>query len=313
METVSKVKWYEKSWFFWMLMIFVPYIGVPFMWIVKKDFSAKKKIIFSIIFGLYAFLIIGSSLTSDTSVPVSQQDVGQEISQNLENEEIEKEIEAVSVVVIDFSTMSKEEIQVWAQSNEINIEFENEYSDTLEKGLFINQSEDVNNEVLQGDKITITYSLGEEPSTEFKNALVKAESYSEIMNMSKQGIYDQLTSQYGEQFPSDAAQYAIDNMTADWNDNALAKAESYSDTMNMSKQGIYDQLTSEYGEQFTKEEAQYAVDNMVADWNANALAKAKSYQETMNMSKNAIYDQLVSQYGEQFTAEQAQYAIDNLE
>ncbi|MCQ9299542.1 Ltp family lipoprotein [Staphylococcus hyicus] len=34
--------------------------------------------------------------------------------------------------------------------------------------------------------------------------------------MSKAGIYDQLTSEYGEQFPDEAAQYAIDNLDADY-------------------------------------------------------------------------------------------------
>lgn len=150
-------------------------------------------------------------------------------------------------------------------------------------------------------------------STEFKNALQKAKSYSDVMHMSKAGIYDQLVSEYGEQFPEDAAQYAMDNLEADWNANALKKAEDYSDTMHMSKAAIYDQLISEYGEQFTEEEAQYAIDNLDADWKENALKKAQSYQETMSMSKDAIYDQLVSEYGEQFTEEEAQYAIDNLE
>ena len=49
-------------------------------------------------------------------------------------------------------------------------------------------------------------------SKEYKNALKKAESYSKTMHMSKQAIYDQLTSEYGEQFPEDAAQYAIDHL-----------------------------------------------------------------------------------------------------
>lgn len=149
--------------------------------------------------------------------------------------------------------------------------------------------------------------------TEYKSALNKAYNYSDIMHMSKAGIYNQLTSEYGEKFSAEAAQYAIDNMEADWNANALIKAKDYSDTMHMSKAGIYDQLISEYGEQFTPEEAQYAVDNVEADWNANALAKAKSYQETMDMSPSAIHDQLTSEYGEQFTQEEADYAIANLD
>ena len=99
-------------------------------------------------------------------------------------------------------------------------------------------------------------------STEYKNALKKAKTYSDLMHMSKTGIYEQLTSEYGEKFPEDAAQYAIDNVDADWKANALEKAKMYQETMSMSKSAIYDQLVSEYGEQFTVEEAQYAIDNL---------------------------------------------------
>ena len=82
------------------------------------------------------------------------------------------------------------------------------------------------------------------------------------MHMSKRGIYDQLVSEYGEKFPEDAAQYAMDNIDADWNANALAKAKEYQKLMAMSASAIYDQLTSDYGEKFTAEEAQYAIDNL---------------------------------------------------
>ena len=81
--------------------------------------------------------------------------------------------------------------------------------------------------------------------------------------MSKQAIYDQLTSSYGEGFPADAAQYAVDNMTGvDWNANALEKAKQYYYDMAMSKSAVYDQLTSSYGEQFTASQAQYAIDHL---------------------------------------------------
>ena len=82
------------------------------------------------------------------------------------------------------------------------------------------------------------------------------------MHMSKQGIYDQLTSEYGEGFAPDAAQYAVDNVEADWNKNALEKAKEYQNLMSMSRNAIYEQLISEYGEKFTPQEAQYAIDNL---------------------------------------------------
>lgn len=101
-----------------------------------------------------------------------------------------------------------------------------------------------------------------EVPAEYKAALRSAKNYSDLMSMSKQGIYDQLTSEYGEQFPPDAAQYAIDNLNADYNKNALEKAKIYRDTMDMSDSAIRDQLISPYGEQFTPEEADYAIANL---------------------------------------------------
>ena len=98
--------------------------------------------------------------------------------------------------------------------------------------------------------------------SEYRSALKKAKSYSDNMHMSKAGIYDQLTSEYGEKFTSEAAQYAIDNVEADWNKNALEKAKSYQENMSMSPAAIRDQLTSEYGEKFTEEEADYAISHL---------------------------------------------------
>ena len=148
---------------------------------------------------------------------------------------------------------------------------------------------------------------------EYRSALKVAERYSNTLYMSKQGIYDQLVSDYGEKFPEEAAQYAIEHLDADWNENAVKKGQNYAETMHMSKQGVYDQLISDYGEKFTPEEAQYAVEQLDVDWNENALKKAHSYVETMSMSKQGVYDQLISDYGEKFTPEEAQYAIDHLE
>ena len=44
------------------------------------------------------------------------------------------------------------------------------------------------------------------------NALAKAKMYEEKMAMSPDAIYDQLTSEYGERFTAEEAQYAIDHL-----------------------------------------------------------------------------------------------------
>ncbi|MBC1316644.1 Ltp family lipoprotein [Listeria booriae] len=97
---------------------------------------------------------------------------------------------------------------------------------------------------------------------EGESALIKAEAYGTTMNMSKAGIYDQLTSEYGEKFSKEAAQYAIDNIDIDYNANALAKAKDYQDMMSMAPEAIRDQLTSEHGEKFTQAEADYAIQHL---------------------------------------------------
>ena len=189
-------------------------------------------------------IVIGSNGTSDnnTSTNNYQKDT------------------TVEITVADFSTMSKDEVQAWFDTNKINGKITEEYSSSITKGSFISQSITTNTVIHQGDKITVTYSLGKEPTTEEKNALKKAESYSKTMYMSKQGIYKQLTSSV-EGFTKEATQYAIDNIDVDWSANALAKAKSYQQTMSMSKQGIYNQLISSV-EEFTKEQAQYAIDHL---------------------------------------------------
>ena len=158
--------------------------------------------------------------------------------------------------------MNDEQIKQWCNDNKLTCVISSDYSDTVPVGAMISQSVPAGNEAPENSKITIVRSIGAEPSQEYKNALAKAKTYSDSMHMSKQGIYDQLTSQYGENFAPDAAQYAIDNLQADYNANALAKAKTYYTSMNMSKQAVYDQLVSQYGEKFTPEEAQYAVDNL---------------------------------------------------
>ncbi|MFR4400934.1 MAG: Ltp family lipoprotein [Peptococcus niger] len=96
---------------------------------------------------------------------------------------------------------------------------------------------------------------------EYKSALNSAKNYLSISGFSKAGLYDQLTSDAGDKFTPEAAQYAIDNLKVDWNKQALKCAENYQD-MDMSPAEIYDQLVSSAGEQFTPEEAQYAIDNL---------------------------------------------------
>ena len=72
-----------------------------------------------------------------------------------------------------------------------------------------------------------TGSGTENVSHEYKNALRSAESYLKYSDFSKTKLYEQLTSDYGSKYPADAAQYAIDNVKADWKAKALDVAKAY--------------------------------------------------------------------------------------
>ena len=93
------------------------------------------------------------------------------------------------------------------------------------------------------------------------NSLAHAISYLYTGHMSKQGLYDQLTSEYGSQMTVDEANNAINRIDplVNWNNLAILSAKSYRETGNLTGQALIDQLTSEYGSRFTPEQAQYGV------------------------------------------------------
>ena len=97
---------------------------------------------------------------------------------------------------------------------------------------------------------------------EYAAALESADIYANRLDMSKAGIYDQLTSEYGEGMSPESAQYAIDNVEADWEANALASAEYYRDEISLSPAEIRDQLSNEFGGHFTVDEVEYAMEHL---------------------------------------------------
>lgn len=98
----------------------------------------------------------------------------------------------------------------------------------------------------------------EKVSQEFQNAVGSAQSYSDVTSMSKEGIIKQL--EQFDQYPEDAAKYAVEHIDVDWNENALKTAKNYQETLNMSNDGLKDQLIN--FEYFTEDQAQYAIDNL---------------------------------------------------
>lgn len=101
---------------------------------------------------------------------------------------------------------------------------------------------------------------------EQKNAVASAKNYLNFTAFSKAGLINQLSSEYGDGFNAEDAQFAVEYLEehdmVDWNEQALKSAKNYYETMNLSKDGVYEQLVSDFGEQFTPDQAQYAIDHL---------------------------------------------------
>lgn len=115
-----------------------------------------------------------------------------------------------------------------------------------------------------GATITVTASV---PMTVAQESAVRsAESYLSFKGFSRAGLFGQLTSEYGEGFAAEDAEFAIATIEqsgrVDWNQEAVQAAESYLEFKGFSRSGLFDQLTSEYGEQFTAEQANFALDTV---------------------------------------------------
>ena len=96
-----------------------------------------------------------------------------------------------------------------------------------------------------------------------QNAYRSAQSYLSLTSFSRAGLVGQLTSEYGDGFPADDAEFAVARLEAeggvDWNAEATEAAKSYLELTSFSRQGLIDQLTSQYGDEFTPEQAEYGV------------------------------------------------------
>lgn len=78
-----------------------------------------------------------------------------------------------------------------------------------------------------------------------------------MSGFSRQGLIDQLSSEYGERFSVTDATVAVDNLDVDWNAQAARSAAAYLQMSGFSCQGLIDQLSSSHGDKFTVSQATY--------------------------------------------------------
>lgn len=108
---------------------------------------------------------------------------------------------------------------------------------------------------------TVKLTLQEKPklTLQQQNAIRSAEQYLDYMPFSRAGLLQQLTSEYGEGYPAEDAEFAVATLEqtgkVDWNAEAAEAAQSYLDMTSFSRDGLFEQLTSSYGAGFTPEQA----------------------------------------------------------
>jgi hypothetical protein len=90
-----------------------------------------------------------------------------------------------------------------------------------------------------------------------RNAARSAQSYLNISGFSRQGLIDQLSSEYGNKFSIGDATVAVDSLNVDWNAQAARSAAAYLKISGFSCRGLIEQLSSEHGNKYTVEQATY--------------------------------------------------------
>lgn len=90
-----------------------------------------------------------------------------------------------------------------------------------------------------------------------QNAARAAQQYLALTGFSRQGLIDQLSSSFGDQYSVQDATTAVDSLNVDWNAEAVRAAKAYLKLTPFSCQGLIDQLDSQYGDKFTVAQATY--------------------------------------------------------
>ena len=90
-----------------------------------------------------------------------------------------------------------------------------------------------------------------------RNAVRSANSYLQLSGFSRQGLIDQLSSEFGDSYSVGDATVAVNSLSTDWNAQAARSAVSYLELSGFSCRGLIDQLSSEFGDKYTVEQATY--------------------------------------------------------
>lgn len=120
----NKEKFYKTDWFLILLCLFLPIVGLIWMWIFHKEKSIGAKIIISILLIVCAFLEVDVQNTIDTLEQQNNAVVEQQVETNIETVDIENELEKTEIIeetkVEDLTVVENNE-DVVKEANSINL------------------------------------------------------------------------------------------------------------------------------------------------------------------------------------------------
>ena len=223
--------------------------------------SRKKLVVVSAL--LLGIISSGCSVSTDETTEAR--------SHNENTEVVEDESDEGSEAQIDDTTTESEDYTANMDLATANA-FESglgylEFTAFSREGLIEQLSSSYGEGFTEEQAITAVSAIEEYGLVDWNDQAVKsAQSYLDFSAFSRNGLIDQLSSEFGEQFTQEQAEYAVtyleNNGLVDWNEQAVKSAQSYLEFSSFSRQGLIDQLSSEYGEQFTQEQAIYAADQI---------------------------------------------------
>ncbi|WP_347273945.1 Ltp family lipoprotein [Candidatus Kuenenia sp.] len=90
-----------------------------------------------------------------------------------------------------------------------------------------------------------------------KNAVRSAKQYLSMQGFSRDGLIQQLSSDYGDGYKVADATVAVDSLNIDWNKQAVRSAKQYLSMRGFSCEGLIQQLSSSAGGKYTVSQATY--------------------------------------------------------
>ncbi len=181
----QKEKFYKKLWFMWLLIVFLPPIGIIFMWVTKKEMKAGKKVLITIV-GLLWWLICSAI-----------GDLGGETESNNKKENVTASTEATTAETTSEATTTEAvleafELELAAGHYEAGVDFpEGTYNLTSISGSGNVSSSNMYsgglNEIMSTDT-SDGYSIDSFSNAKFSNGDILSIASTAVIKISSEGV-----------------------------------------------------------------------------------------------------------------------------